>query len=284
MDLKMAEKRFPVVFDNHMHLREDGLFMEAVREFSGAGGTAFNLVNILDYEVNPSVYYEEIYRRTLRIKEKIERETEIRVLVSLGPYPLDYFFFRNAGLDPIENMKMGLDMAAKLISGGMADAIGEVGRPHFPCEKNIVDSSDMLISYSFDIAKDLSCPVILHTEDLEEEGYSSLERTALKSGLDPVKVVKHHANPSDLSFSSDLTRSILATRPNVRDSIETGRNFMLETDYVDDRDKPGKVIPANSVPLRAKLIMGEYEDSYSILENIFITTPEKVFGKGSVGP
>jgi len=280
----MAEKRFPVVFDNHMHLREDGFFMEAVREFSSAGGTAFNLVNILDYGVNPSGYYAEIYRRTLRIREKIERETEIRVLVSLGPYPLDYFFFRDAGLDPIENMKMGLDMAAKLIRDGQADAIGEVGRPHFQCEKNIVDSSDMLLSYSFDLAKELSCPVILHTEDLGEEGYSSLEKMALKSGMDPVKVVKHHAYPSDLSFRSNLTRSILATRPNVRDSIATGKSFMLETDYVDQRDKPGKVIPANSVPLRAKLIMGEYEDSYSILENIFITTPEKVFGKGSVGP
>ena len=280
----MAEKRFPVIFDNHMHLREDGFFMEAVREFSSAGGTAFNLVNILDYRVNPSGYYEEIYSRTLRIREKIERETEIRVLVTLGPYPLDYFFFRDAGLDPFKNMKMGLEMAAKLINDGKADAIGEVGRPHFPCENDIVDSSDMLLSYSFDLAKDLSCPVILHTEDLGEDGYSSLEKMALKSGLEPAKVVKHHAYPADLSFNSNLSRSILATRPNVRESIATGKNFMMETDYVDDRDKPGKVIPANSVPLRAKLIMGEYEDSDSILESIFITTPEKVFGQGSIGP
>ncbi|WP_393971471.1 TatD family hydrolase [Oxyplasma meridianum] len=278
----MTEKKFPIVFDNHMHLREDGFFMDAVREFSKAGGTAFNLVNILDYRVNPSDYYEEIYHRTLRIKEKIERETEIRVLISLGPYPLDYFYFRDAGLDPIENMKKGLDMAAKIIREGRADAIGEVGRPHFPCENNIVDSSDMMLSYAFDLAKDLSCPVILHTEDLEEEGYSSLEKLVLKSGLNPVKVVKHHAYPSDLYFRSNLTRSILATRKNVRDSIAAGKNFMLETDYVDDKYKPGKVIPANSVPLRAKLIMGEYENSYSILENIFITTPEKVFGKGSI--
>ena len=280
----MAEKRFPVVFDNHMHLREDGFFMEAVREFSHAGGTAFNLVNILDYGVNPSGYYEEIYSRTLRIREKIERETEIRVLVTLGPYPLDYFFFRDAGLDPVENMKMGLDMAAQLIKDGKADAIGEVGRPHFPCEEEIVDSSNLLLSYSFDLAKDLSCPVILHTEDLGEDGYSSLEKMALRSGLDPFKVVKHHAYPPNLLFKSKLSRSILATRPNVRDSIATGKNFMIETDYVDDRDKPGKVIPANSVPLRAKLIMGEYEDSYSILENMFITTPEKVFGKGAIAP
>ena len=280
----MAEKRFPVVFDNHMHLREDGFFMEAVREFSHAGGTAFNLVNILDYGVNPSGYYEEIYSRTLRIREKIERETEIRVLVTLGPYPLDYFFFRDAGLDPVENMKMGLDMAAQLIKDGKADAIGEVGRPHFPCEGEIVDSSNLLLSYSFDLAKDLSCPVILHTEDLGEDGYSSLEKMALRSGLDPFKVVKHHAYPPNLLFKSKLSRSILATRPNVRDSIATGKNFMIETDYVDDRDKPGKVIPANSVPLRAKLIMGEYEDSYSILENMFITTPEKVFGKGAIAP
>lgn len=275
----MSEKKFPVVFDNHMHLREDGYFMEAVREFARSGGTSFNLVNILDYRIPPVGYYEEIYRRTLMIREKIERETDIKVLVTLGPYPLDFFFFRDAGLDPVEHMKNGLEMAARLIRDGRADAIGEIGRPHFPCDNDVLESSNALLVQSFEFAKDLMCPVILHTEDLGENDYIFLEKMAVKSGMDPSRVVKHHAYPHDLSFKSILSRSILATRPNVRQAISSEKNFMIETDYVDDREKPGKVIPVNSVPMRAKLIMGEYDDSDSILENIFITTPEKVFGK-----
>lgn len=278
----MPEKNFPVVFDNHMHLREDGFFMEAVNEFSRSGGTSFNLVNLLDYRVAPTEYYEKIYDRTIRIRNKIENETNIKVLLTLGPYPLDYFFFKDAGLDPTEQMTKGLELASRIIGDGRADAIGEVGRPHFPCDDSVLESSNALLEYSFELSKDLKCPVILHTEDMNEEHYILLEKMALRSGMEPSKVVKHHAYPPDLLFKSDLSRSILATRPNVRQSIYSGKNFMIETDYVDDREKPGKVIPANSVPLRAKMIMGEYENSDSILENIFITTPEKVFGKGSI--
>lgn len=272
-------KIWDIVFDNHMHLREEGFNVEAARQFEHSGGTAFNLVNILDYSLPASGYYESVYNTTLKMAERVRRETGIKVVVTIGPYPLDYIHFKDSVDDPYDFLKSGIDTAISLIEEGKANALGEIGRPHFDTDSSTVDDMNALLEYGMQRAADIGCPVILHTEDLNSESYAGLREMARRSGLDTGKLIKHHAHPQDFSFDSVLMKSVLASRKNVRESLQHGKSFYLETDYVDDRDKPEKVIPADSVPRRAVMIKNEYEYWEEIFCSIFRDLPYSTYGE-----
>lgn len=272
-----------VIFDNHMHLQTEGRFLEAVDMFLSAGGSTFNLVNLPDHTVGTEDHYEKIYSKTLEIASILRRERDLRTPVTLGPYPLDFFAFQEKGLDPVDEMKKGVDLACRYISEGRAHAIGEVGRPHFPVSEEVTEKSDEIIFYCMERAAELDCPVILHTNDLDADGYALLEKLAGKARFPLSRVVKHHALPDDLSFSSGIQRSILASRSNVRKIMKAGKPFLLETDYVDDISLGWKVIPPDSVPRRAQLIKSECDDWETVFESAFRELPMKLFGPESLG-
>ncbi len=266
------------IFDDHMHLRRDGFFMEAVNRFEKAGGTAFNLVNLPDYSLPVHGYYEAIFMNTIQLAETVMKESSIFSLVTLGPYPLDYFFFERNGLDPVEEMSRGIALAAKLIHEGKADAIGEIGRPHFPVAETVIENCNRMIQMAMDLARDENCAVVLHTEDLDRNSLKQLEEMADRAGINRYRVVKHHEKPENLAYNSHITASILASRRNVHESLKIRKTFMLETDYVDDRSKPDKVIPVDSVPKRAMMIKAENDDWEGIFSTIFTDLPSRVYG------
>lgn len=270
-------KTWDTIFDNHMHLRNDGYFLEAARIFQRAGGTAFNLVNLPDYSLPMKGYYENIYEKTLSLADRVRNETGIEVIVTIGPYPLDYLHFSESTDDPAGLLKAGIDLALDIIREGRASALGEIGRPHFDVSRQAMQDFNEILIYGIQGAADSDIPVVLHTEDLTGESYEELCEIGRNAGLKKEKLIKHHAYPDDFSKDSCLTKSILATRPNVRSAIATGKDFFLETDYVDDREKPGKVIPADSVPKRAEMIQNEYPNWEEIFQRIFKELPSKVF-------
>lgn len=266
------------VFDNHMHLRHDGFNIEAARMFEREGGTAFNLVNLPDYTLPADHYYERIYDNTVRMAERVRKETGIKVIVTLGPYPLDYLHFSSQVDDAGAFMMRGIDTAMDLILKGDANAIGEIGRPHFETDGKTVEAANGIIEYAMERAREHEIPVVLHTEDLSSDSYRELGEMARRCSFDTGKLVKHHAHPSDFQWDSNLVKSVLASRRNVRDSIGKGQPFFLETDYVDEKEKPGKVIPPDSVPRRAVMIKNQYENWEEIFESMFRTLPNSVYG------
>lgn len=269
---------YPVVFDNHFHLRHDGNFLEAVRKFSLAGGTAINLTNLPDYSLGTDEYYEKIFDRTLGMAEVIRRETGIFVMVTIGPYPLDYFFFREHGKDPKQNMFDGIDLAARLHSQGKISAIGEIGLPHFKVEPGVMEPIEEVLSHAFDVCGDMEIPVVLHTGDLSLSNVESLCRRAVSAGMKPSSVVKHHGTPDLLSNLPGMTISMPATRENARLGAGSDHRFMLETDYIDDPSNKSKFLPADSVPKRCEMIKQEYGNWEEILERIFVETPRIAYG------
>ncbi len=278
-DLKKISGMGYIIFDNHMHLRTDGRFLNAVDMFLKAGGNSFNLVNLPDARLPLDDYYSRLYSYTVRMSEIITEERRISVPVTLGPYPLDYFRFKENGYDPVVEMKKGIDLAAKLIEQGKANALGEIGRPHFPTEPEIVDHCNEITEYAMFIASDLGSPLILHTEDLNPEGYRFLEKMADHASLQQSMLVKHHAIPEDFAIQTGLIRSVLASRPNVRKIMNSGLRLLLETDYVDDPSLGWKVIPPDSVPKRVELILAEVTEWEKLLENIFLKEPIRLFGE-----
>ncbi|MEM0155687.1 MAG: TatD family hydrolase [Thermoplasmataceae archaeon] len=269
------------IFDDHMHLRADGFFLDAARKFRRAGGTAFNLVNLPDYSIGPARYYETLYARTIGLAETVRRELNICSLVTIGPYPLDYFYFEKAGYDPWIMMTDGISLAGKIISEGRADAIGEIGRPHFPVGQNVVDQCNAMIELALGIAKDCDSAVVLHTEDLGSVALENLGKMCDRSGIERERVIKHHARPDNLGVISGLSASILASRSNIREALKLTLEFMLETDYVDDPSKPDKVIPVDSVPKRAIMIKGEYDNWEEIFQKIFVDVPLRAYRRES---
>ena len=272
------------VFDNHVHLTPRGENVKAVLRFQSKGGTAINLISLPDMEAPPSGYYETVYSKTLDMANRVRAETRVKVLVSVGPYPLDYYMFQKAGLDPENMMRRGIDMAAELFLDHRINAMGELGRPHFPVEPEDLGKISGILEYAIEVASDIDCPLILHTEDLGQSGFRELEHMASRHGIAPYRVVKHHALGTDFKFQSMITKSTLATRDNVRMAIESGQDFMLETDFVDDPGKPDKVIPLDSVPRRATMIAQQYEDWDRIFSRCFEEVPRKVYGVDLLSP
>lgn len=266
------------MFDAHFHLRPDGQPDQALERFMHAGGNAINLVCLPDYSIPASHYYENVYERTLKLGT-LAMERGIKVMISLGPYPLDYFRWRELGFDPVEKMREGLELSAGMINKGKSTAIGEIGRPHFPVDSTVLEESNSMIELAYDLARDAGCAVVLHTEDLSVESLEWFYSLSRKHGLAPERVVKHHASAEKLLEFPRMSRSVLASRSNVRACLESGVwNYMFESDYVDDPEKKDKVIPPDSVPKRVQMIRETCADSDRIFESAFVKVPEKAFG------
>ena len=122
-----------IIFDNHLHLRENGRFLDAVKEFKNAGGTHFILCQLpMVNQVIIDGNYRKCYDITFRMAEKIKSEIDIGVYITLAPYPVDYIKLKNkfGRLKTIEIMEKGIDLAINFCEEKKSIAIGEIGRPH----------------------------------------------------------------------------------------------------------------------------------------------------------
>ena len=262
-----------IVFDNHLHLQFHGENVNAVRRFEKFGGTHINLCNVPNYSYSmDESYYRRIYDDTLKLAEMVRRETNVKVLVTIGPYPVDMLELLKRGMSLEEARTFlirGLEIAAEYISNGFAHAIGEIGRPHFEVSREIWEASNEVIVEGMKIAKSLGVPVVLHTESATESTWKDLANFANKAGISKEMVIKHYSPPLVDSRNHGIFPSIIASRKNVRTALNQGTRFLLETDFMDEPSRKNAVLPIESVPKRARWIVQEYgEDVWcKIMEN-----------------
>ncbi len=262
-----------IIFDNHLHLQFHGENVEAVRRFERLGGTHINLTNVPNYAYPlDGDYYRKIYEDTLLLADMVRRETSVAVLVTIGPYPVDMVELVKRGLGVDEAMEFlisGLELAAQYIQEGKANAIGEIGRPHFPVSEEIWEASNEVIVEGMRIAKELDVPVILHTESATEKTWKDMATMADKAGINKDMVIKHYSPPVVDERNFGIFPSVLASRKNVRAALEQGTRFLLETDFMDEPSRKNAVLPIESVPKRAKWIIQEHgeEKWCKIMEN-----------------
>ena len=251
-----------IVLDNHMHLQFHGENVEAVRRFEKAGGTHINLTNVPNYEYPlDGDYYQRIYDDTLKLADMVRRGTGVKVLVTIGPYPVDMVNLVENGAkveEAKEFLLRGLEVAEKYILEGKAHAIGEIGRPHFDVPVEIWEASNEVIVEGMKIAKSLSVPVILHTESATERTWKDLAEFADRAGLSRDMVIKHYSPPVVDGRNLGIFPSVIASRRNVREALKQGTRFLLETDFMDEPSRPNAVLPIESVPKRAQFIRQEY--------------------------
>jgi len=248
--------RFPI-FDNHIHLRPEFQGVLAAKAFEKAGGTAFLLTHAPydDIPIHRGEDYGPAYEKTIRMAEAVRAATGVQVFVALGPYPVDLLNLRETigSAAAVDAIRKGIDLAAAHIAGERAVAFGEIGRPHFPVDAEIVTACNELLGYAMARAKELDCAVVLHTEDPTRETFAGLARIAANARLDPKRVVKHHSTP--LTRTEDthgLVPSILAKEDLVVEALKGQPRFLLETDYIDDPRRPGAVLGPATVPKKTR--------------------------------
>ena len=254
-----------IIFDNHLHLRRDGRFLDAVKEFKKSGGSHFVLCQLpMTNLVIKEKSYKSCYIETLKMADEIRSEIDIGVFVTVGPYPVDYLrLLEKFGRETaIEIMKKGIDEAAILCEEQKCIGIGEIGRPHFPVDTIVIEDSNDILLYGMKKARDLDVPVILHTEITTSEQCRELVDMGKKVGLPADKIVKHFSPPLiNINENHGLMPSVLASRKNIFNAVQKGTRFLMETDYIDDLRRPGAVLGPKTVPKR----------TFELIENGYLT-------------
>lgn len=271
-----------IIFDNHMHLRENGRFLEAVKDFKNAGGTHFVLcqlpmVNLVLKDKN----YEECYKTTIRLAKKIKSEIKIGVFITVGPYPVDYIKLKNKyGRErSIDIMKKGIDLAIKLCEDGEAIAIGEIGRPHFNVDEQTFKDSNNILMYAMERAAEINTPIVLHTESTTSKTCKEFVEMGKKVGLSSNKIIKHFSPP--LIYENEnfgLIPSILASKNNIEVAFKKGTRFLIETDYIDDPLRPGAVLGPKTVPKKTLSLLENGIINEDQVYKVHKENPERIYG------
>jgi TatD-related deoxyribonuclease len=270
-----------ILFDNHLHLRRDGRFLDAVREFQNAGGTHFILCQYpMPGLVMKEKSYKACYQETLQMAEEIRAVVGIGVFVVVGPYPVDILplqekFGRETA---ITIMRKGIEEAAVLCKEQKCIAIGEIGRPHFPVDQQILQDSNDILCYGMQKAKDVGVPVVLHTESTTPSQCKEFVEIGKNVGLNPEKIVKHFSPPL-ITYNENfgLMPSVLASKKNIVEALHKGTRFLMETDYMDDPRRPGAVLGPKTVPKLIKNLLTKNMITEKQVHMIHVENPQKTY-------
>ena len=271
------------VTDNHIHvdpLNGEGP-IEVANKFHRAGGSFMIIPNKPTWTVNDNCSFKDAMELVIKYVEEINRDTDVKAFAVVGAHPAELSRRVKAGMD-LETaelqMRNALKNAQKLVLEGKAVAIGEVGRPHYDVSPHELEVHNRLISYSMELAKDVGCPVQLHTESAGSEQFLEFAEMADKVNIPRNMVIKHFSGASVLEKENHgLTPSLIATKDVVKEAVKKGKNFLMETDYLDDKTRPGAVLGPKTVPRRTLELLKQglidEDDAYLIhvtnIENIY---------------
>ena len=265
------------VLDNHLHLDPDrGRGLDAVADFVTTGGTHLLVVNKPSWHLGPlpvnPADFAAVFDRTIEITTRATAKLPGRAWPVLGVHPALVSRLVDDGRSPddaADLMQRGLDRAAEYVADGEALAL-KSGRPHYDVDEAVWEASNACIRHAFELAADRDCAVQLHTEstsDLTEVG-----AWAQEAGLDPARVVKHYAG----GRLDGVTPSVMSARDRLAVAAEQGEPFLMETDFVDDPDRPGAVLGPKTVPRRVEWL--RENGHVDAIENAHVETPMMVYG------
>ena len=270
------------VYDNHIHMSPSGRNVDALREFQAAGGTGLTLVTLpyKEVQISKGEDFARSYEITYGLAERARECTDLEINIAVGPYPVLIIPLAEAyGLERAEEMLMkGMDDAARDVAEGRAVAIGEIGRPHFPVSQEIWDASNRVLLHGMELARENDCPVIIHCES-EADTDRSLAELADMAGLDRGLVVKHSSPPWVTDEETHgVMPSIPASKSNLKEALSKGTDrFMIETDYIDDPEKPGAIMSVNTVPKKVAAWVANGQVSEESIYRICRDIPDSLY-------
>jgi TatD-related deoxyribonuclease len=176
------------------------------------------------------------------------------------------------GFEPAEARDLmcdGLDVAAEYVREGRALAV-KSGRPHYDVTDAVWTASNDVLRHALALGAETDCAVQLHTEATED--LTEVATWARDRGLDPQRVVKHYA----AGRLAGPTPSVMSEKDRLETAAVAGEPFLMETDFVDDPDRPGAVMGPKTVPRRTAWLLEEgYETA---VRSAHVETPAAVYG------
>ena len=271
----------PVV-DHHCHLSPAGEGVRAASRFRDAGGTHLFLAT-QNYEATVPTALDDYVRQfetTERLGRAVTESTGVRVPLVVAPYPIDLIQASvTRGIDAALELHLrALDLAGRWVAERRAVAIGEVGWPHFPVGPDVAEASRTAFRHALEVARDVGCPAIVHSPDLDGAGWADLERAALDAGLPPYRLVKHYARSRRAPGAGRTVPSYLARRELVTAVASDPGPWFLETDFLDDPARPGAVLDLATVPRRAAALARASPEAAERLAVPFLRSVEQVYG------
>jgi TatD-related deoxyribonuclease len=270
----MKSEKVPLT-DDHIHIDPlNGRGIEAAKDFMRAGGTHMFLVSKPSFSlgINPARGrdFTEVFDETLRVGDQI-RSLGIVVFPVLGVHPAE--ISRLNELYPlsevVEIMKGGLDTACRYMEEGTAVAL-KSGRPHYEVSPEVGAASNDVLLHAFRLAGELRCAVQVHAES---GPCSDMIEMARSVGMDPGRIVKHYATPE-----TPLIPSLIATHEAIPGLARAKRSFTMESDYMDENNRPGAVIGPKSVPRFTSRLLSKGLITAEDVHLIHSDTPSKVYG------
>lgn len=265
------------ILDNHMHLDpEYGRGVEAVEEFARLGGTHLLVVNKPSWHLGPlpesGTDFEHVFETTLGAVAAANDVLDGRAWPVLGVHPGLVSQLVEDGRTPEEAggiMRAGLDLAGEYVADGRALAL-KSGRPHYEVSDEVWDASNAVLDHALALGAEHDCVVQLHTEASED--LSGIAERAEDRGLPAHRVVKHYAG----GRLRGPTPSVIGRKEELERAAESGEPFLMETDFIDDPDRPGAVLGPKTVPRRVRWLREEGHEA--AIRTAHVETPERVYG------
>ncbi len=271
------------VTDNHIHvdpINGEGP-VETANKFFRAGGSCMIIPNKPTWTVGPNCSFKESMELVIKYVDEINSETDVKAFAVVGAHPAELSRMIRSGKDVEESellMKGAIENAQKLVLDGKAVAIGEVGRPHYDVSPDELDAQNRIIFYAMELASDVGCPIQLHTESAGPEQFLEFAKMADEAGISRKKVIKHFSGPFVLQEENyGLTPSLIATKDVVKTGLKKGKNILMETDYLDDKTRPGAVLGPKTVPRRTNELLNQGLLSEADAYRIHVENIEKVY-------
>ncbi|MFC6904002.1 TatD family hydrolase [Halalkalicoccus tibetensis] len=264
------------ILDDHLHLDPDhGRGIEAVKDFARSGGTHLLVVNKPSWHLGElpesGADFRHVFETTLGAVAEANDVLDGRAWPVLGVHPGLISQLVDAGHDPEgagEIMRAGLDLAREYLDG-RALAL-KSGRPHYEVSNEVWKASNETLRHALALGAEHGCAVQLHTEGSED--LTEIAEWAGERGLPAQRVVKHYAG----GRLAGPTPSVICDKDELRRAAESGEPFMMETDFIDDPDRPGAVMGPKTVPRRVGWLREEgYDDA---IRTAHVETPERVYG------
>lgn len=264
------------ILDDHLHLDPvNGRGVKAAEEFAAAGGTHLLVLNKPSWyygvDVSDAEDFRVAFEHTLEVTRRATAVIPGRAWAVLGVHPALVSQLTERGFSPEEAhdlMQAGLDVAAESVESGAALAL-KSGRPHYDVSDRVWDASNAVMRHAFSLGSLHDCAVQLHTEGGEE--FTDVSQWAVDAGMDRHRVVKHYS----AGRLSGPTPSVLADKEELLRATKAGEPFMMETDFLDDPDRPGAVLGPKTVPRRSSWLREQGHEA--ALEIAHVETPRRVY-------
>ncbi|MFW6321904.1 MAG: TatD family hydrolase [Halohasta sp.] len=266
------------VLDNHLHLDpERGRGMDAVEEFARLGGTHLLVVNQpswkLGVESTDPAAYRPVFETTCEIVDEATARLPGQAWAILGAHPgLISRLVEDRGCSPAdarECMQGVLEVAADYVREGRALGL-KSGRPHYEVSDAVWEASNDVMKHAFSLGAELDCAVQLHTEASED--LTEVADWAEARGLPSHRVVKHYAG----GRLAGPTPSVMSNKEWIETAAQSGEPFLMETDFIDDPDRPGAVLGPKTVPRRVRWLREQGYDEAIVRAHV--ETPKRVYG------